>query len=350
MNLSLFLTEIAETVRKTEREAGFLPLTPPELEEASRAYFARGGKFIRPALALSIAAALGGNEGAERARFPACAAELFHLFTLVHDDVIDHDTLRRGEDAAHVLAAKKSGVSPQSKAEEYGVSIAVLAGDALFSRAVELLTKAPHLSDAVRLLITQKLVSDTLPKLLSGEAVDTRLGYAQNAPTEKELSTVYRNKTGVLFEFCLFAGAVCAQNAPLSPELERAIAHAAAHIGEAFQLTDDYLGLTADEKTLGKSALSDIREGKETFFVFFARKTARKHDVAFLDSVLGDDAASERDVLRARDLLLHYGTEPYEARIRAAKKEAGRLLSLLPEYEAREVLSALFERMIYREK
>ncbi len=350
MNLSLALTQIAEAVRKTEREADFLPLTPPELEEASRAYFHRGGKFIRPALTLTLAAALGGEDGARRALSPACAAELFHLFTLVHDDVIDHDTLRRGEDAAHVLAAKSSGLNDREKAEEYGVSVAVLAGDALFSRAVELLTKAPGLSESVRLTLTQKLVCDTLPKLLSGEAVDTRLGYAKTFPTENELSTVYRNKTGVLFEFCLFAGAVCAMERTPEQALSEAISHAAAHIGEAFQLTDDYLGLTASEDTLGKSALSDIREGKETFFVFFARARAKEEELAFLNSVLGNETASENEVFRARDLLLHYGTELYEARIRTAKEEADTLLSLLPEGEARAVLAALFERMIHREK
>lgn len=348
MNLSPFLSQVEEAIRKTERCAEFLPLTPPELEEASRAYFARGGKFIRPALTLAVAAALGGEEGARRALYPACAAELFHLFTLVHDDVIDHDTLRRGEDAAHVLAAKKSGLSDKRAAEEYGTSIAILAGDALFSRAVELLTKTPELSDTLRLALTQKLVGDTLPNLLSGEAVDTRLGYALSGATEEELSTVYRNKTGILFEFCLYAGALCALQEIPSQDLAAALSHAAAHIGEAFQLTDDYLGLTADEATLGKSTLSDIREGKETFFVFFARTNARADDVRFLDSVLGNALAQEADVLRARDLLLHYGTEIYEARIRAAKKKADSLLSLLPEGEARDVLSAIFERMIHR--
>ncbi|MBQ2253007.1 MAG: polyprenyl synthetase family protein, partial [Clostridia bacterium] len=324
-----------------------LPLEPEELEKASRAYFERGGKLLRPALCLTLAHALGGEDAARRALVPALATELFHLFTLVHDDVIDHDELRRGQDAAHVLAKKHSGIEPDESAAEYGVSCAILAGDALLGRAVELLSRA-ELSKSARLALITRLTGHTLPLLLSGEALDTKLAYLDGVPDDDALSSVYRNKTGVLFAFALYAGAVCAFDAAPQKELSDAIDSAACDIGEAFQLTDDYLGLTASEETMGKPTLSDIREGKRTFFVRFAFDRATEEERAFLSLVLSNANACAEDVLRARDLLLSYGTPIYESRVNDAKRRADALLSHLPKSEARAFLGELFETMIRR--
>lgn len=349
MNLNTALKEIAAAVRKEERSHLFCALTPTELAEATDAYFARGGKLMRPALCLLFAHALGGVEGARRALAPALATELFHLFTLVHDDVIDHDTLRRGEDTAHILAAKRSGIQDEAAAHEYGVSAAILAGDVLFSRAVELLCTAPHLSDASRLCLTKKLSSDTLPRLICGEAVDTKFAYVKDTPTQEELVTVYRNKTGILFEFALFAGAVCAKDAEPDAATKEAVAAAAAHIGEAFQLTDDYLGLIASEAEMGKSALSDIREGKQTFFVRFAEEAAPKEELDYLKQILRAQNASEEEICAARNILLRLGTKPYRERILCAKEKADALLLSLPPSTSRDLLSELFEKMIHRQ-
>ncbi|MBP3685918.1 MAG: polyprenyl synthetase family protein [Clostridia bacterium] len=342
------LREIVSAIRKTDRENAFLPLEPKELEEASRAYFERGGKFLRPALCLTIAHALGGKEAARRALIPALATEYFHLFTLVHDDVIDHDDLRRGADAAHVLAKKRAGIECEERAAEYGVSCAILAGDALLGRAVELLSRT-ELSSEKKLTLITRLTGHTLPLLLSGEALDTKLAYLDGVPSEGVLKTVYRNKTGVLFAFALYAGALCACNGEPKKELVDAIDAAACDIGEAFQLTDDYLGLTASEEAMGKPTLSDIREGKRTFFVRFAFDRATEEERAFLSLVLSNADACEKDVLRARDLLLAYGTPIYENRVNEAKRRADALLSHLPEGEARTLLGDLFEMMIRRQ-
>lgn len=348
MKLSDFLTQISVALKKTYEEAAFLPLSPAELDLATNAYFARGGKLIRPALCLCTAAALGHKNAARRALPAALATELFHLFTLVQDDVIDHDTLRRGAKTAHILAAEESRLSKTVRAE-YGTSIAILAGDALFSRSVELLSKAEGLSDEARLSLILRLSSRTLPLLLSGEAVDTRLGYQTQLPSEEEITTVYRNKTGVLFEFALFAGAVCAENGMPSEKLCAAIENAGANIGEAFQLTDDYLGLTASEEAMGKSALSDIREGKQTFFVREAYLRATEKEKLLLDATLGDEKAPIGAVRAVRDILLSYGKEGYEKKKQAARENAQMLLDCLEESEAKTLLSEIFDLMICRE-
>lgn len=350
MNVSQALQKVTEALHRTAKSEPFAPLFPTELEAASDAYFARGGKHLRPALCLATAHALGGDEAARRALPVALATELFHLFTLVHDDVIDHDTLRRGEACAHVLAAKLSGISEADKAAEYGVSTAILAGDALFARAVELLTRAEGLEKEARLLLIRRLTGTTLPLLLSGEALDTKLAYLDGIPDEKTLSDVYRNKTGALFAFALYAGVVCAENAPPAPEMELALTAAAHSVGEAFQLTDDYLGLTQSEVAMGKTALSDVREGKRTFFVRLAFERATKEEQALLRRVLCDKRPEKGEVLAVRDLLLHYGEDDYRARLASSHRDATAFLGLLPDDSSRALLSELFLRMLHRDR
>lgn len=349
MTLSESLQRVGDAIRARAAEMDFLPLDPPELQEASEAYFSRGGKYLRPALCLCVAHALGGEGGARRALSSALATELFHLFTLVHDDVIDHDTLRRGERCAHVLARDESGIPDPEKAAEYGIAAAILAGDALFARSVELIARDSALSESARLLLIRKLCSHTLPLLLSGEALDTKLSYLSGIPDEETLTAVYRNKTGVLFGFALYAGAVCALDGEPDAAFTEAIESAAAHIGKAFQLTDDYLGLTLDEKQMGKSALSDIREGKRTYLVRFAAEHADERETSFLFSVLGSQTATQDEILKAREILVRLSRKDYEAHVCAALRGADELLRFLPDGEGREMLAALFERMIHRE-
>lgn len=348
MTLSHALTHISQAMRDTAAAHAFAPLAPSELSAATDAYFSRGGKSVRPALCLLCAAALGKEEAARRALVPALSCELFHLFTLVHDDVIDHDETRRGADAAHVLAAKLSGVKNQNGAAEYGVATAILAGDALFGRSVELLAASRDLSESVRLALIRELYGVTLPALASGEALDTKLGYLTTMPEESILSTIYRQKTGALFAYALYAGALCALGDE-AKKLHDVITEAGHAIGEAFQLTDDYLGLVATEEALGKPALSDLREGKCTFFVRFAMDRAPLEARTFLEATLKSTCASEDDLIQARDILLTYAEAPYRARIDSCRKSANALFTYLPDCKARELLYELFSLMIDRD-
>ena len=349
MTLSQKLLEIRDAVRSAAAQSPAPELIPQELEAAANAYFERGGKMIRPALCVLCAEALGGKDAAARALIPALAAEYFHLFTLIHDDVIDHDDLRRGGASAHALARELCGLSDPGERAEVGLAAAILAGDALVGRAFSLLAGAPGLSDACRTALVRKLAGDTLPKLASGEALDTKLSYLPGIPEEATLGYVYQNKTGVLFEFALYAGACAALEDVPDEALENKIRYAAAHIGEAFQLTDDYLGLCASEEATGKPALSDIREGKRTYFVRFAYTKATEEEKALLDRTLGAPAASAEDVSAVRDLLLTYGKDEYLARTAEALKSASVLLDPLPESDAKHHLFSLFKLMIRRD-
>ena len=325
-------------------------LRPRELQTASDAYFARGGKMIRPVLCCLAAHALSGGDQSAWDRAVACAAaiESFHLFTLVHDDVIDRDDTRRGDLSAHLLAASLSGIQDPDLAFHYGVSTAILAGDALLGRAFYYLSRAP-ITDASYRYLTEKLSNETLPRLLSGECLDTRLSDPRADFDDMLLQTIYQAKTGVLFEFSLTCGAVCAKNEAPDEKLQKTLKDLSDHLGLVFQLTDDYLGLCADAKKLGKPLYSDLREGKRTFFARWALLAASREEREFLNGVLGNPDAADEDLKQARDLFLRYGETPYRERLREHVTQAFDALSVFPDGEAKAELALLIETMAHRD-
>ncbi len=237
------------------------------LAEAVRAYPSHGGKRMRPALVFWCCGLVGGDPG--RARYAALAVELYHNWTLVHDDIIDRDVTRRGRPACHCLAAQSAaGLFPGAPeaAVEYGKGLAMLAGDVQQSWAVNALLRTVRdgVSPRVALGLAERLTGVVTPALIAGEALD--MEYAQRrdvglAAIEEMLAL----KTAVLLEFAAVAGVSvgldCAD--PERPEAQAAGAFARA-AGLAFQLRDDLLGVFGDETALGKPVGSDAREGKLT--------------------------------------------------------------------------------------
>ncbi|MGM9442024.1 polyprenyl synthetase family protein [Streptomyces murinus] len=217
-------------------EVGGTPTTTP------------GGKGVRQALAVLGARAAGADA---RTAIPAAVAvELVHTFSLLHDDIMDGDATRRRRPAVW---------------KAYGTGPAVLAGDALFALAVETLATVPQGTRAVRLLST------ALTDLVRGQADDllftTRPHTGPDRVTTEEYRTMAEAKTGALL------GCACALGAALGgadEETTDALDRVGRHLGIAFQLVDDVLGIWGDPTVTGKPAGGDLREGKKTYPVLAA--------------------------------------------------------------------------------
>lgn len=293
-----------------------LVLQPPHLYDHVWSYIRRPAKRLRPALAMLACGAVGGDP--ENSIPAAAAIEMFHTWTLVHDDVIDNDALRRGSPTVHVAAAAYGAREFDLDAEEaleYGRSMAILTGDAQSGWSTALLSEC-GLNGSVDPLVVLRLVhhlqSHVVALLLSGEALDVEYGLGRDQfrvdiDADKILEMLWL-KTGVLCEFAARAGAMIGKNTPLLDDADvSAIATFAGRCGIAFQLQDDIIGILGEESDTGKPVGSDIREGKLTLIVYEALRNASSSQRASLLAVLGNREASSSEVSRATALLQELG-------------------------------------------
>ena len=215
------------------------------LYESMRYSFLSGGKRIRPVLTLECAR-LGGIRDWRAALPLACALELVHTYSLIHDDLpcMDDDALRRGKPTNHVV---------------YGETMATLAGDALQAEAYRLIAEAPELSEAARLGAVRSLAwASGADGMVAGQVLDLT-GYGRDRGT---LTTLCERKTCFMIRAAAEMGCAAA-GAPA--ELTAALTRYASLLGLAFQIRDDLLDVVGDEAAFGKPIGSDRAEGKTTF-------------------------------------------------------------------------------------
>lgn len=286
---------------------------PDDMRRAVLAYPKRDGKRLRPAVLMWSCGAVGGDM--ELSVPAAAAVEMFHTWTLVHDDVIDRDDMRRGGPTIHKMgesiAADEMGY-PAQAASEYGKNLAILAGDCQHGWTVSMLcecaTKMNVPADVV-LAVIQNLETFVVNTLLEGELMDVKFEECRIEDlTEKDIIGMLWMKTGALYEFAARAGAMIGLSSSDTshPKVE-ALAGFASSCGTAFQLQDDILGLTASEEKLGKPVGSDIREGKKTLPVFFAVRDGSSSDRDELLSIVGDEKATDTQVKRATEIVISAG-------------------------------------------
>jgi len=231
---------------------------PAGLGEAMRYAVLDGGKRLRPLLVLAAAKAVqGSREAAMRA---ACAVELIHAYSLVHDDLpcMDNDVLRRGKPTVHV---------------QFGVAQAMLAGDAMQALAFEVLTPAaeevaPALQARLCALLARAAGGEGMA---GGQAIDlASIGLPLD---ERGLSDMHRRKTGALLQASVLMGAACGNATPAAWQALRVYGEA---IGLAFQVVDDILDVTQASETLGKTAGKDLDNNKPTYVSVLGLEPARQ--------------------------------------------------------------------------
>jgi len=257
---------------------------PWDLYEASRAYFARPGKRLRPCLVMLAASACGGEEDAV---VPAAAAvEVFHTWTLIHDDIIDADAVRRGGPTAHEIgaaAALEGFDCSRRDARRYGRDVAILAGDMLQGWGSAMLLSCvddPRLDIEIVLDRARAFATELTAGVVRGEMLDVQL--TMKDPRSVRRSEVVRTmnlKTALLFRFPAELGASLALGKrPQESRRATALGAFAEKCGLAFQLQDDVLGVIGDPDKLGKPVGSDLREKKRTLILLTALERAGPTD------------------------------------------------------------------------
>ena len=300
---------------------------PANLMEASRQYPYAGGKRMRPAMAVATCGAVGGDRN--KAIPLAVAVEYIHNFTLVHDDLMDGDAKRRGMDTIHV---------------GYGMPTAVLAGDALFAKAYQIICDLDV--PAERMRAAMKYVSDAVWDLARGQQMDVN-NEGQIVSEEVYIETI-KLKTSVLFAAAAAGGAIIggADDATV-----KAINEYALELGLGFQMFDDYLGIAGDESKTGKSVGNDIRKGKCTCMVTHAIRSIKDPKVLEeFKGILGNMDATDEQCARAKQIMQEAGSIDYALGLARQKVDnAIAKISFLPESEDKEFMIALANFAINRD-
>lgn len=314
-----------------------LPIQRPErLYKATRHLLDAGGKRLRPIISLLVAEALTDTPfPTDYREFPdlhgeridvmsaAVSIEIVHLFTLIHDDIMDRDELRRGVPAVH---------------HEFDLETAILAGDTLYSTAFELLLQAN--APESRLVGALERLASTCTEICEGQAFDIEFESQHDVDIESYHEMV-ELKTAVLY------GAAAAIPAILVGA-DRATIHSLSafgiETGRAFQIQDDVLDLVATSDALGKERGSDLVEGKLTLVTAHARKQG-----VDIGSLIPAEGASDADIDRAVQQLAGAGSIDYAREAAQELVESGKQhLAVLPDNSGRQLLDDIANYLVER--
>lgn len=328
---------------------------PQHIRDAVYSYVKSGGKSLRPAVAMLACGAVGGDES--QALPMASAIEIYHTWTLVHDDVIDKDSTRRGVPTVHTQYAQVARDEfgwEGADAAHYGTTIAMLTGDVQQAWSWSLMFEAfteRGVSAEVVLHLAQEMATYVTPMLVEGETLDVQFSSKQRDLTEDVVIDMLWKKTGVLYEFAGRAGAAIGLS-DANPDLPlvKSIAKFCSLCGTAFQIQDDILGIVGDAKQLGKPVGSDIREGKYTVLTLKALDSADDAQRKTILGTLGDGKASPDAVSEVTNLLreldvIHYAQNISRQYVDQAFKE----LETVPDSAYKTLLGHWAQYLIERE-
>jgi octaprenyl-diphosphate synthase len=277
-------------LREVEREFGRQVASPVETISSIGSYLQEsGGKRLRPALLL-LCARLCGSNGSSASIKLGTVVEFLHTATLVHDDIIDGSDLRRGRASANM---------------KWGNQKCVLAGDWLYMQSYVLALSEKNF----RIL---EILTEVTQKMVEGELIQLHWQGRSDIDEPSYLDIATR-KTAVLFSACGRLGAVLGKR---TAEEESRIGEYGQNLGMAFQLIDDLLDFTSDEKTLGKPVLSDLKEGKVTLPLIYALQRCSSKEAAKVRQVLQDSGFRKVKPKEILDLVEKYRVLP-DTRTRA---------------------------------
>ena len=322
------LKQYSRDVVKTIEE-NLSVIEPQDLQDACLYLTKAGGKMLRPALTLISAEAVGGKK--EDALKTAAALELIHTFSLIHDDIMDDDDMRRGMPSVHKV---------------WDEPVAILAGDTLFSKAFEMVIDSKEENaNPANVANALATVADACVKICEGQASD--MSFEGNFDVkEAEYSEMIFKKTGALIAAATKAGAIMGG---ADDEIVKALYEYGRMIGTAFQIQDDYLDVISDEKDLGKPVGSDIAKGKMTLMVVKALAESEGEDHERLLEILKEENSSQENIHEAIDLFNKYGSIEYAHNLALENVDgAKKVLEILPDSEAKAMLIALADFVIDR--
>ncbi len=333
------VTEAVEARRQRVNQAipDVIPIKSPDrLYRATRHLLDAGGKRLRPAVCLLVGESFVDVEplsepyddfpdrDGDRVNllYAAISVEVIHLFTLIHDDIMDDDDLRRGVPSVH---------------REFDLETAILAGDTLYSKAFEIALASG--GDPERTVRVLDQLATTCTEICEGQALDIDFE-TRGDVTLDEYHDMIRRKTAVLYGASAAVPAIIlgAEDGTVDELYRFGI-----DVGQAFQIQDDVLDLTGSSESLGKTRGSDLIEGKQTVVTMHARE----HGVD-IDGILGDDPDAA-DIDAAVEALRSVGSIDYARDTAQDLVERGQQrLRALPDNEARSLLHALSDYLIER--
>jgi len=320
-----------------------LPEAEPErLYEATRYLLEAGGKRLRPTIVLLVAESLADAdvdpETVDYRSFPpgaddpmdvmkaAVSVEVIQSFTLIHDDIMDDDDLRRGVPAVH---------------REYDLSTAILAGDTLYSKAFEAMAETG--ADPERAVRAVGELASTCTKICEGQSLDIDFE-SRDAVTPDEYLEMVELKTAVLYA----ASASIPARLMGDADAAESLYGYGLDVGRAFQIQDDLLDLTTPSEKLGKQRGSDLVEGKQTLVTLHARQQGV--DVDDLVDTESVEAVDEAEIEAAVERLREAGSIEFARETAADLVESGKAnLEVLPDNEARARLDDIADYLIERE-
>ena len=329
--LSSQITESAEKVNKFIETVVDLESKPKVLYRAARHIIDAGGKRLRPFLVLKTCKLVGGNE--DDALATASSLELLHTFTLLHDDIMDEDEKRRGVPSVHA---------------KWDTPTAIVAGDLLFAKVYESITKHtdPKRVKPKRTLQVLQEVSEATIALCEGQTRDM-LFEDRETVSEEEYFEMINGKTAALFEVSARCGGLLGGATKNQVKKLGEFGH---YSGLAFQIIDDVLALTADEKVLKKPIGNDVREGKRTLIVVRALEKASKKQQKKILETLGNKDASTEQIQETIALIDSLGAIAYAKKLADRYiSKAKKALAKFPEGEDKEDLLNLADLIFARQ-
>ena len=340
------LDEIGGLVRKTLLTDSFIEKVNPQyLKDALVAYPSRGGKCLRPALLMWCCGLF--DKRIEKAAKIAAAVELYHIWTLVHDDIIDNDDYRRKDLSVHAFLRENCRNDYEHITEEFGykfgTDLAILCGDIQQAWANNLILRATDdgVDAEIVISILRRLNGHVNPDLISGEAIDvyfTLLPITDIPP--EEMKNMLLLKTGRLIRFAAECGAVIGlSTSDFSAAPVKQTGNFAEKAALAFQLKDDLLGLFADEAELGKPIGSDLREGKRTLMFAITANRLKGTDLEYFLNALGNKNVSSAEIKRVNTMIAGCGArEEIEKLITTLIQESQEILGSFPDNRFRNLL------------
>jgi len=311
---------------------------PEPLGKASLHLFRAGGKMFRPLVVLAAARMLGGPRAEWRSLPLAAAVEIFHTFSLIHDDIMDEDTMRRGVPSVHV---------------EYGIPMAILAGDYLHALSYKAILKAQDRGlpggYALQALSTLVMAAERVSK---GQAYDMLNEKRVDVSFHDYIDTIYL-KTAGLIEASAELGAI---GALAEPDVRKTLASYGRSVGLAFQIRDDILGVFGDPKLTGKPVGSDLYRSKKTVLLLYAYEKADGKDKEILRDIM-EGRVDESKVEVAVRIIRETGALSYAENLAKQYSTAAmtvledlRKLGIVADEEGYEILAQLAQYAVERVK
>ena len=280
-----------------------------------------GGKRLRPLLVLLTAKACGIST--EQHIPMAAVIEFIHTATLLHDDVVDMSTLRRGRPTVNAAWNNPSSV---------------LVGDFIYSRAFQVLVEIGDLR-------VMEIMANTTNKIAEGEVLQL-LAKSNPQSNETDYMRVIENKTAILFRAAAECGAILAG---ADTTIAEALGRFGMHVGTAFQLIDDVLDYKGDTETMGKNLGDDLAEGKSTLPLLFAMNHCQANERDLIKTCLAADPSDNEQLQQVIDIVLDSGGITYtQEKAEQQANQAKSCLSLLPDSEYRESLDQMIQFALRR--